>query len=335
MGKQYRAGIVGMGNMGRAHAENLLRAPDVELAALCSDPLDDARAYAEAKGLSCPLYRDGAEMAGREALDLVYICLPPFAHTGQLEAAAAAGAHIFIEKPIALTVDRGRSMVAAVEKAGVYAQVGYHMRQGGAVRRLKEEIASGKAGRPTLFTARYESNSLHTPWWIDAAQCGGQVFEQVIHLYDLALYLCGPPRRVSGFTANLQHQHTPGYTVEDTSVSALCFAGGALGGITGSNCAAPGVWSATFRVLCQNLVADFTDPCHGVFTYLDGPEKRVETLAFNQDLVLQEDLYFLDVLRGSQPPFATLAEGLLGLRTVSAVVESSRLGGVPIQIEEA
>lgn len=330
--KIYRAGILGMGNMGRAHAGNLRQIEDVELVALCSWPLEDAKAYAEQNGLACTLYTDGFAMIEQEQLDILYVCLPPFAHSGQIEAAAAKGIHIFAEKPIALRVADGKKMADAVRQAGVHSQVGYHMRFGGAVQALHAKIADGSAGAPTLFTARYECNSLHTPWWIDVEKCGGQVFEQVIHLYDMSIHFMGAPQCASGFTANLQHKDTPGYTVEDTSVSSIRFASGALGGIAGSNCAMPGEWNATFRVVCQNLVADFTDQNHALFTYTGEGEKRVETLAFESNAMLAEDEYFLNVVRGKAQPFATLQDGYTGLQMVGAVVESSGSDGAPVQI---
>lgn len=331
--KTYRAAILGMGNMGRAHAGNLLAAPDVELVALCSQPAADAQSYAEEQKLSCAIYTDGFEMIEKEAPDILYVCLPPFAHSGQVEAAAAKGAAIFVEKPLAKTVERGRSMAQAVAKAGVVSQVGYHMRFGSAVRKLKSMIEDGTAGAPTLFTARYECNSLHTPWWIDLEKCGGQVFEQVIHLYDQALLFMGAPASVSGYTANRCHQNTPGYTVEDTSVSAIRFASGALGGIAGSNCAVPGEWNATFRIVCENLVADFTDHNHASFIFTNGEEKRVETFAKEENATQLEDAYFLDAVRGKHPPTATIADGLAGLRMVAGVVESSGQNGAVVNLE--
>ena len=69
---------------------------------------------------------------------------------------AEKGIHIFNEKPIALNLERGQSMVDAIEKAGVHSQVGYHMRFGKAVRRVRELMETGVAGRPTLFSANYE-----------------------------------------------------------------------------------------------------------------------------------------------------------------------------------
>lgn len=333
MGKTYRAGVLGMGNMGRAHAGILLDAPDVELVALCSQPAADAQKYAAGKGLSCAIYADGFEMIEKEALDILYVCLPPFAHSGQVEAAAARGCAVFVEKPIALTAERGRAMAEAVEKAGVVSQVGYQMRFGGAVRALVEAIADGRAGRPLQYTARYECNSLHTPWWIDVTKCGGQVFEQVIHLYDMGLYLMGKPDTVCGFTANLAHQNVPGYTVEDTSVSAIRFKSGGLGMISGSNCAVPGRWEAMFRVVCEHLVADFKDQDHATFTWTDGEKPRTEDVDFSNDVTRQEDAYFLEAVRGNHRPFATVAEGYTGLRMVGGVVASSAAGGAPVTID--
>jgi predicted dehydrogenase len=324
--KTYRAAILGIGGMGSTHAKTLLKAADVELVALCSVPENGAKAYAEKNGLSAAIYSDGKKMIQNEKPDLLYICLPPFAHDGQLEMAAGQGAHIFVEKPIAINAERAKSMAEAVKKAGVRSQVGYHMRFGYAVSQLKEKIDSGAAGLPTLYTAHYECNSLHSPWWIDVNKCGGQVFEQVIHLYDMAMYLMGQPEAVSGYIANLTHRGTPGYTVEDTSVSAIRFANGSLGSITGSNCAVPGRWSAMFRVVFSSLVADFTDPNNAKFIYT--AEKNREEIVTGGNLMYQlEDEYFLDVVRGRKPEFAPVAEGFAGLKMVSGVVASALSGG--------
>lgn len=333
--QKYRAAILGMGHMGSIHARTLRKAPDVELVALCSQPAEEAKKYARENSLRSAIYEDGIKMIKQEKPDILYICLPPFAHSGQLELAAQMGAHIFVEKPIAISEERARSMAEAVKKAGVRSQVGYHMRFAAPVRRLKEAIGDGTAGRPTLFAAHYECNSLHAPWWRDVTKCGGQVFEQVIHLYDLSFFLMGKPDTVSGLTANLMHTETPGYTVEDTSVSAIHFADGALGSITGSNCAVPGKWKEMFRVVCGKLVADFASCSNATFTYTEDGENRVETVSGNDDLYQLEDEHFLDVVRGKKTEFAPVSEGYVGIKLVSGVVSSAAAGGVPIQIDQS
>ena len=330
--KKYKAAILGMGNMGRAHAGSMLKLEDVELAALCSYPKDDAEKYAAEHELSCRIYDDGFKMIEEEDLDILYICLPPFAHQGQLEAAAQKGINVFIEKPIALDVARGEAMAKAVKDNHVYSQVGYQMRFGGAVRRFKEMLDSKKAGKPTLYTANYECNSLHSPWWRDAAKCGGQVFEQVIHLYDMSLYLMGNPKEVSGFVANMCHQDVEGYTIEDTSISNIVYESGALGSISGSNCAVKNQWNGKFRIVCEKMVAEFTDQNHAVFIYTDGEEPRTEIVETDDDVTFLEDTYFLGVVKGENPPFADIEAGLTGLKMVAGVVESSKGNGKIVEI---
>jgi predicted dehydrogenase len=328
-----RVGVLGMGGMGTKHSNCILKMADAVLVALCSSPIDDARKYKDKNQLDCAVYDDGFEMIEKEDLDILYVCLPPFAHCGQVEAAAKKGIAIFIEKPLALTAERGLSMLNAVKEAGVCSQVGYHMRFGGAVKMLKKLIEDGTAGKPTLFTANYECNSLHKPWWIDVTKSGGQVFEQVIHLYDTAMYFMGEPSCVSGFVANQCHGDVPGYTVEDTSISAIRFKNGSLGGISGSNCAVKKEWNGRFRVVCEKLVADFSDFNNAVFIYTDQEEKRIESICMDINPYFEEDSYFLSVVRGNKPQCATISEGYLGLQMVNAVVTSSRENGQSVKIK--
>lgn len=322
-----------MGNMGKAHARSLMRMENVELAGLCSNPLKDAEEFAGENGLTCTLFEDGFQMIEEAGLDILYICLPPFAHTGQLEAAAEKGIHVFIEKPIALSVERGRSMVQAAEKNDIITQVGYHMRFGSAVKKFKKYLEDGTAGRATLYMADYECNSLHGPWWRDVTKCGGQVFEQVIHLYDMALYLMGAANSVNGYVANLCHKDVEGYTIEDTSVCNIRFENGALGSICGSNCSVKNQWNGKFRVICEHMVADFTDHNHAVFTFTQEENPSTEEVCEEVDVTYEEDCDFIQKVRLHQKSAADIREGLSGLELVSAVVDSSLSDGATIVIK--
>ncbi|MDL2205971.1 Gfo/Idh/MocA family oxidoreductase [Eubacteriales bacterium OttesenSCG-928-N13] len=317
-----KVGMLGMGNMGRAHSAQLRQLPNVQIVALCSDPIDDAVNYNQQNDTDYPVYQDFDKMLDETEMDVLYVCLPPFAHNGQLEKAAAKGIHIFEEKPIALTLERGQSMADAVQQAGVKSQVGYHMRFGGAIKRLKQLIDSGVTGKPTLFSANYECNSLHTPWWIDVNKSGGQILEQIIHLYDVALYLMGDAGSVTGFVTNLCHTDVPGYTVEDTSAVAIRFASGALGTITGSNCAIPGRWDGHFRIVFENLVADFFDHNHAKLTFTK-EDNRVEELSFDTPVTFDEDEYFMAVVRGERPEITPISHGLKGLQLVMGLYDEA------------
>jgi predicted dehydrogenase len=331
--ENVRVAILGMGNMGRAHANCLRKMDKVDIVALCTKSIEAACQYNQENNTNYPVYDDFYAMLDVVKFDVLYVCLPPFSHDGQVEAAAAKGIHIFIEKPIALDVSRGNSMAAAVKENKVYSQVGYHMRFGGAIKKFKSLLDIGAAGTPSLYAGRYECNSLHTPWWIDVNKCGGQVFEQIIHLYDMALYLMGDVEKASGFIDNLCHRDIPNYTVEDTSTAIMRFKSGALGNINGSNCSIPGQWNGFFRVICKNVVADFVSHNEAIFTYKNGEETTVEHFKSDDDATYLEDAYFMGVVRGENNEFATIEEGLNGLKLVSAVVNSSQNGGIPIEIK--
>ena len=191
-----KVGFLGTGYMSSVHAGNLCKMDDVEICAVCD--VDGARAakFKDDMGLEgAKVYDSFEKMIDGSGINALYICIPPFGHSGQFEAAAQKGINIFIEKPIALDTARAAKMVEAAKNSGVITHVGYHMRFGGAVEKLKAMIADSSAGVPTLYEAKYECNSLHAPWWRDVKKSGGQLFEQIIHLYDMAMHLLGTPKK--------------------------------------------------------------------------------------------------------------------------------------------
>jgi predicted dehydrogenase len=193
-----RVGILGAGFMGKTHAQRLTKSGQASVEAICSQPLETAQRLSdEVTGGKARVFEDLMKMLEQVKLDALYVCLPPFAHDGQVEAAAGKGIHLFLEKPLALTVERAQSMVSAIERAGVVSMMGYHMRFAPPVRKLKAMIERGSAGRPALMQAAYLCNALHGAWWRDVKRCGGQALEQVIHLYDMALHLLGAAKTVS------------------------------------------------------------------------------------------------------------------------------------------
>ena len=327
---RIRVGMLGMGNMGRAHIEQLRKMDDVEVVALCSAK-DGARRYNAEFGTNYPVYDDFLKMLDEVEMDAVYVTLPPYAHDGQIEAAAKKKLAVFTEKPLAITVERAQSIADAVRENCVKTMMGYHMRFGGAVKHVRALMEQGLTGRPTLYSANYECNSLHAPWWIRRELCGGQVFEQIIHLYDMAFYMMGDFDSVTGYVANLCHTDVPGYTIEDTSAVSMRFKSGALGCITGSNCAVPNRWAGIFKIVFENCVAEFDDFNAVTLTWTRG-EVWQERLTFDDDVRWAQNRLFIDVVKGDAPEFAPIAEGLAGVRIVDAAVRSSEAGGTPIRI---
>ena len=108
--KRLRTGILGCGSFANRHAQNLSGLPEeVELAAFCDHRERNAREFSEKyTGGKGAIFTDHRKMFEKMGLDLVILCLPPFAHSNEVDLAAQHGVHIFMEKPIALS-SRGRA----------------------------------------------------------------------------------------------------------------------------------------------------------------------------------------------------------------------------------
>ena len=145
----------------------------------------------------------------------------------------------------------------------------------------------------------------------------------------MAYYMMGDFASVSGYVANLCHRDVPNYTIEDTSAVSIRFKNGTLGSITGSNCAVPDRWAGIFKIVFENCVAEFPDFNEVKITYTKGGV-REEHLIFDDDVRWEENRYFIDMVKGEKPPFATIEEGLEGVKIVAGAVKSSENGGVPI-----
>ena len=318
---KLRIGIIGGGYMAGVHAKSLSTLENVEITAIC-DQIVKPENLIDTYGIKF-YFDDFRKMLDEANLDAIVITIPPFAHNGEVEYAAEKGVHVFLEKPIALTIERAESMANAVKKAGVQSMVGYMMRYGFAVSKLKGMIDSGEAGAITLMDARYECNSLHTPWWKIKEKSGGQILEQIIHLYDLGLFFAGQPKTAVGFIANLCHADVEGYTVEDTSSGIITFENGAIASISGTNCAVPMQWNALLTIVCKNVTVHFKDPNNAEFIYTSGPEVVVEAVSSGNNLYLEEITAFVDLISGKNVKVATIADGLTGLKMVDSVTKSN------------
>lgn len=339
-----KVAVLGAGFMGQTHSKALLKTGRAEIVAVCSVPLESARKLNESTlSGKAECFDDFDEMLASADFDALYVCLPPFAHAGQIEAAARAKKHLFVEKPLGLDAKKAFAMAEVAKKSRVVTQIGYHMRFGTAVQKLKAMIDDGSAGKPTLFDATYQCNALHSAWWRDRRKSGGQMIEQVIHLYDLSTHFLGKPKSVSALTANLCHKKSKGYSSEDTSASIISFAGGAMASITASNCAIPTKWRGMFTVVCENITAEFIDHNSAVFTYHGGkpaeewwptgklPESQ--QITGDADAYLQESIAFLDAIEGRRKSSPDIAQGARSLELVLAASKSAAGDGKQIKLK--
>lgn len=236
--------IVGCGMIARFHARALAEVPDARLVALVSRREENARALATEMGLDCAITTDLNAILARPDVQVIIVTTPSGAHLGPALAAAKAGKHVVVEKPLEITTARCDQIIDACDRHGVKLCTIFPSRFGDANRALKNAVEAGRFGRLTLGETTCK-------WWrsqayydeggwkgTKALDGGGALMNQAIHNVDLLLWIMGDAAQISGFTATLAHERIE---VEDTAVACLRFANGALGVIQATTSVYPGL----------------------------------------------------------------------------------------------
>ena len=182
-------GLIGAGRIGRLHAGNLAnRIPNARLAAVADIDLEAAKSIADEMHVETAL-ADYAELLGDKDLQAVVICSATDTHTPIIMDAAAAGKHIFSEKPLDFDLGRIDKALQAVEEAGVKLQVGFNRRFDPNFRRVKEMADEGKIGEPHIL--RITSRDPEPPPLEYVKTSGGIFLDMTIHDFDMARYITG------------------------------------------------------------------------------------------------------------------------------------------------
>jgi len=232
---KYRFGIVGIGMISEFHAKAIQAMEDAELVAAYSRSGGKADCFADRYG--CEIYRDLEAFLAHPDLDIVTICTPSGAHLDPALAAAKAGKHVVVEKPLEVTIERIDAMKKACEENGVNLISILPRRFYPSTQLLRGAIEAGRLGRLTMAEAQikwyrtqeyYDSGAWRGTWALDG---GGALMNQSIHTIDLLLHLMGPVKRVSAFAGQETHARIE---VEDVAVAILEFENGARGVIQGS-----------------------------------------------------------------------------------------------------
>jgi len=309
---RVRIGIVGAGGIAARHAGAIAHLADrMELVASCGRDAAKAQAFADQHGGAA--YDDLDRMLSEAQPDLAIVALPPFAHAGEVERIAAAGVHLLVEKPIALDLPRADAMVAAAERAGVIAAVGFMYRFGEAIRAWRD-AATGPVG---LYVGAYHCNALHASWWRSEAKSGGQMLEQVIHQIDLIRHLMGEPDTVFARRANLFHRDVPGYDSEDVSAIIFGWDDGRIATLNASNIATPGTWHKEWAIYARDLTGRFSDWNKARFVQTtEGGNTRV--IEGDVDPFVAQLADLSAAIKAGGRPYVPLGEGAASLRLALA-----------------
>ena len=241
-------GIIGVGVIASFHAKAIAQIPSASLSA-CFD-ISSERSGAFARDFSCLSYDTPDDLLSDPAVDAVIICTPSGLHLEPALAAAAAGKHLVIEKPLEITPERCDQIIAAARENNVRLAGIFPSRFSDGALLIKTALDKGRFGRLTVLDAAvkwYRSEEYYAQagwrgtWKLDG---GGALMNQSIHAVDLLQWFSGGISELSAYTATLAHE---GLEVEDTATASVLHLSGALGTITGTTASWPG-WAKRIEI---------------------------------------------------------------------------------------
>jgi myo-inositol 2-dehydrogenase / D-chiro-inositol 1-dehydrogenase len=226
-------GIIGAGRIGRVHAETLaFRIPEARAAAITDIRKEAAQAAASAFGIPTVADSAGELLASRD-VEAVIICSSTDTHADLIIRAAAAGKHIFCEKPVDHSLERIDRALEAVARAGVKLQIGFNRRFDANFARVRRAVAEGEIGTPHLLHIISRDPAPPPPEY--AAASGGMFLDMTIHDFDMARFLLGDEVEEIYTAAGVMIDPEIGRAGDvDTALIVLRFRGGAIGTIDNS-----------------------------------------------------------------------------------------------------
>jgi len=336
MQERVTVGLIGLGAMGRIHAENLAALPEARLLAVASRREETGRAVAAHLGVP-RVYDDYAALLADEDIKAVVIAAATPEHAGLVTAAAEAGKAIFCEKPVALTLEKMDAVLAAVKKAGVPFQIGFMRRFDAAYMEAKRRIEAGAIGQPVLFRGTSRDPCLPAPEDKSALARGSLFIDLGIHDYDMARWLMDDEVvEVYATGAALVYPQLREFGDLDNGLVFLRFAGGGLGCIDLSRNARYG-YDVRTEVLGSEgglqigelertplRLMSTAGVCHDTYPWY--PERFAA--AYREEL-----RHFLLLVQGEAEARATGEDGRAALAIALAVVQSFR-SGQPVRLGE-
>jgi len=323
-----RIAFIGTGGIARRHAEGLAARDDVKFVGACDAAPDRANAFVAQYGGQA--FDRPADMLDESVPDVVWICVPPFAH-GEAELAALERRIPFlVEKPISNSLDTARRILERVEATGTLAAAGYMNRYRRGVARARELLATDP---PVLMHGGWVGGTPGVAWWRVKAQSGGQVVEQTTHLFDLARYLVGEPEVVCAQGARGFVHDMPGYNVEDASVVAVHFENGAVGSLVSCCAARSGGGGVHLTVAATNHHISFTGWEHT--TLIQKSRIEEERIAGEPNIFELEDAAFLRAVASGDPSpvLSPYADAIRTLAFTLAANESMDAGR-PVRVRD-
>jgi predicted dehydrogenase len=329
--------ILGTGIIAEVHRQAIAMNADLGARLVAVGHYDPSRFTEIGERFGVPCLSE-ADLLKQPDVDVVCLATPSGQHAEQGIAAAEAGKHVLVEKPLALSVADADAMIVACDKADVRLGVLLQRRADPLFRQVYEAIRAGDLGEITMASvcmpyhrpqAYYDQAAWRGTWEQDG---GGVLMNQGIHFVDLLLWLMGAdPVQITARAATLQRQ----IEVEDTVVATLEFSNGALATLSATSTAPPGfrqrveVYGTTGAIQLEGDAAVRWETARGTGPGTSKPTESTASaaaapaspfpVAGSQSPVAHAELIrdFVEALRDGRPP---AVDGREGRRSVAAVL---------------
>ncbi|MGA2436595.1 MAG: Gfo/Idh/MocA family oxidoreductase [Bryobacteraceae bacterium] len=330
-----KIGVIGLGYIGFAHMEALQSIPGVEIAAVCSRrPERLAGDYASVPGGSgaetrhidltgAAKYTDAFDLLRDPSLEAVDLCLPTYLHEPVAVAALAAGKHVVVEKPLALSGEEAGRMIAAAHEHGRVLMAAHLLRFMPVYREAARMIREGELGAVRMATFRRRSGApAWGRWLLDKSKSGGGVFDLLVHDADFCLQAFGAPETVSsiGYEDLGREIDIASATLQYTGMSGVVIEGGWYHPRTFP-------FSMEFTIVGERGTLNYNSACAPpVFHGADGVARPVQLSG--EEPFRAELEYFIGCCeRGIEPAACPPAESAAAVRLVRLIDEARLRGG--------
>ena len=310
MGKQLRAGVIGVGAMGKNHARLYSELFGVELIGV-SD-VNETLVASVARSYDCKPYADYHDLLG-ENLDALSIAVPTTLHKNVALDAIQRGINVLVEKPIADTVENADEIIKAALKNGVKLMVGHVERFNPAIIKLKELVGNGLLGNIVSISAKRVGP--YNPRIRDV----GIILDLGTHDIDIMSYLYGEKvKEVYASAGSVVHSH------EDHAIITLNFDSGSSGVIDTN-------WLTPHKVRNLTVIGsrgiaevNYIEETLKIFDQEWIRDAKIE----KEEPLKLELLHFIDCVQNDREPLVSGEQGKHALEVALAAVESARAGKV-------
>lgn len=317
----YRVAILGAGKLGATHARHWAAIPEAEIVGILDTHTEAAQTLAPGLG-----FRDFDTLLRKSQPNIIDICTPTPSHREYVTQAAAAGAAIFVEKPLARTLADCDAIVRAVEDAGVLLMAGHVVRYFPAYREAHRLVEAGGVGTPAAIRAERLAGFPHRgssqSWYADPAQSGGVVIDAMLHDFDWLLWCFGPVVRIYARGASRRPENAG---LLDYALVTLRLASGAVAHVTGS-WVHSGPMRTGFEIAGDSGLIAF-DSARSASLASGGASATAESpLTPTDDPYYRELRACIDALQAGAPMPVTVYDAREAVRVALAALDSIQTG---------